>query len=143
MKKILSVIFLLFVVLSLSSCFKINKSLKLSFPLEDITSIDIYYLEEEMGLELREELEPIYSVPRDDIAAVAETLENVRYRKTVIIAPVDYNIIFARGYAVCIEYSNGEYDVFSSRGEARKNGFYPDEYIGEKPWDDMIKSFMQ
>ena len=143
MKRTLTLILTFLMILSLCSCFKINKCLKLSFPTEEITSICIYYLEEETALDTLWEMVPVYNVPRDNIPAFAQNLETVRYRKTVIIAPVDYAKIFAPGYAVCIEYTNGEYDVFASRGEKTKNGFYPDEYIGDSSWNEIIESFMK
>ena len=146
MKKLLICIVTLILVLSLSSCFSINKNLRIIGDSEDITSINIYYIDatdEEIVQETIDEYEPIYSVPDDEFVAFADKMETIIYKKKYILVPVDYRIVFAPGYIVCIEFSDGMREIFSEQGTLTHNGYYPEKYNGDLSWTEEIESLIK
>ena len=145
MKKLLICIITLILVFSLSSCVSINKKLRIIGNTEDIIAIDVYYIDvtdEEIVPETIDEYEPVYSVPADELVAVANKMETIIYKKYFIIVPVDYSIVFAPGYIVCIEFSDGMREIFSEQGTLTHNGFYPEKYNGALSWAEEIESFI-
>ena len=144
-KKMFVYISSLILVFSLSSCISINKKLKIIGNIDDITAIDIYYIDikdEEIVQDTIDEYEPIYSVPANDFVAFANKLETIVYKKNYIFAPVDYKKVFAPGYIVCIEFSDGEREIFSEQGTLTHNGYYPEKYNGSLSWTEEIESFI-
>ena len=80
MKKSLICIVTLILVFSLSSCISINKKLKIIGNTEDITAIDVYYIDitdEEIVPDTIDEYEPVYSVPADELVAFANKIETI------------------------------------------------------------------
>ena len=145
MKKALICITALMLVFSLSSCFAINKKLRIIGDTDEITSIDVYYIDitdKEITLDTIDEYEPIYSVPANEWGSFADKMETIIYKKYYIIVPVDYSIIFAPGYIVCIEFSDGMCEIFSEQGTLTHNGFYPEKYNGSLSWAEEIESFI-
>ena len=145
MKKALICITALMLVFSLSSCFAINKKLRIIGDTDEITSIDVYYIDitdKEITLDTIDEYEPIYSVPANEWGSFADKMETIIYKKYYIIAPVDYSIVFAPGYIVCIEFSDGMREIFSEQGTLTHNGFYPEKYNGSLSWAEEIESFI-
>ena len=146
MKKILICITALILVFSLSSCIPINKKLRIIGKNEDITAIDVYYIsetDEHITPDTIDEYEPIYSVPSTDLVAFAEKMETIVYKKDYIFVSVYYSKIFAPGYIVCIEFSDGEREIFSEKGTLTHNGYYPEEYNGPLSWAEEIESFIK
>ena len=132
-------------VFSLSSCFAINKKLRIIGDTDEITSIDIYYIDitdKEITLDTIDEYEPIYSVPANEWGSFADKMETIIYKKYFIIVPVDYSVLFAPGYIVCIEFSDGMREIFSEQGTLTHNGFYPEKYNGPLSWAEEIESFI-
>ena len=145
MKKALICITALMLVFSLSSCFAINKKLRIIGDTDEITSIDVYYIDitdKEITLDTIDEYEPIYTVPANEWGSFADKMETIIYKKYYIIAPVDYSIVFAPGYIVCIEFSDGMREIFSEQGTLTHNGFYPEKYNGSLSWAEEIESFI-
>ena len=145
MKKALICITALMLIFSLSSCFAINKKLRIIGDTDEITSIDVYYIDitdKEITLDTIDEYEPIYSVPANEWGSFADKMETIIYKKYFIIVPVDYNIVFAPGYIVCIEFSDGMREIFSEQGTLTHNGFYPEKYNGALSWAKEIESFI-
>ena len=145
MKKALICITALMLVFSLSSCFAINKKLRIIGDTDEITSIDVYYIDitdKEITLDTIDEYEPICSVPANEWGSFADKMETIIYKKYYIIAPVDYSIVFAPGYIVCIEFSDGMREIFSEQGTLTHNGFYPEKYNGSLSWAKEIESFI-
>lgn len=145
MKKALICITALMLVFSLSSCFAINKKLRIIGDTDEITSIDVYYIDitdEEITLDTIDEYEPIYSVPANEWGSFADKMETIIYKKYFIIVPVDYSVLFAPGYIVCIEFSDGMREIFSEQGTLTHNGFYPEKYNGSLSWAEEIESFI-
>lgn len=145
MKKALICITALMLVFSLSSCFAINKKLRIIGDTDEITSIDVYYIDttdKEITSDTIDEYEPIYSVPANEWGSFADKMETIIYKKYFIIVPVDYNIVFAPGYIVCIEFSDGMREIFSEQGTLTYNGFYPEKYNGPLSWAEEIESFI-
>ena len=145
MKKALICITALMLVFSLSSCFAINKKLRIIGDTDEITSIDVYYIDitdKEITLDTIDEYKPIYSVPANEWGSFADKMETIIYKKYYIIAPVDYSIVFAPGYIVCIEFSDGMREIFSEQGTLTHNGFYPEKYNGSLSWAEEIESFI-
>ncbi len=146
MKKILICITALILIFPLSSCIPINKKLRIIGNTEDITSIDVYYIDvtdEDIIPDTIDEYEPVYSVPATELVAFANKMETIVYKKNYILAPVDYTKIFAPGYIVCIEFSDGIREVFSEKGTLTHNGYYPEEYNGPLSWTEEIESFIK
>ena len=146
MKKPLISIFTLILVFSLSSCISINKKLRIIGDTEDITSIDVYYIDvtnEEIILDTIDKYEPVYSVPANKLSSFADKMEPIVYKKKYILAPVDYSIVFAPGYIVCIEFSDGEREIFSEQGTLTHNGYYPEKYNGSLSWTEEIESLIK
>ena len=145
MKKALICITALMLVFSLSSCFAINKKLRIIGDTDEITSIDVYYIDitdKEITLDTIDEYEPIYSVPANEWGSFADKMETIIYKKYFIIVPVDYSVLFAPGYIVCIEFSDGMREIFSEQGTLTHNGFYPEKYNGPLSWAEEIESFI-
>lgn len=145
MKKALICITALMLIFSLSSCFAINKKLRIIGDTDEITSIDVYYIDitdKEITSDTIDEYEPIYSVPANEWGSFADKMETIIYKKYFIIVPVDYNIVFAPGYIVCIEFSDGMREIFSEQGTLTHNGFYPEKYNGALSWAKEIESFI-
>ena len=146
MKKLLICIITLILVFSLSSCISINKKLRIIGNTEDIIAIDVYYIDvtnEEIVTKTIDEYEPVYSVPADEWVAFANKMETIIYKKNYIIVPVDYSVVFAPGYIVCIKFSNGEREIFSEQGTLTHNGYYPEKYNGPLSWAEEIESFIK
>ena len=146
MKKLLICIITLMLVFSLSSCISINKRLRIIGNTEDIIAIDVYYIDvtnEEIVTKTIDEYEPVYSVPADEWVAFANKMETIIYKKNYIIVPVDYSVVFAPGYIVCIKFSNGEREIFSEQGTLTHNGYYPEKYNGPLSWAEEIESFIR
>ena len=146
MKKLLICIITLILVFSLSSCISINKKLRIIGNTEDIIAIDVYYIDvtnEKIGTETIDEYEPVYSVPADELVAFANKMETIIYKKNYIIVPVDYSVVFAPGYIVCIKFSDGEREIFSEQGTLTHNGYYPEKYNGPLSWAEEIESFIR
>ena len=132
-------------VFSLSSCFAINKKLRIIGDTDEITSIDVYYIDitdKEITLDTIDEYEPIYSVPANEWGSFADKMETIIYKKYFIIVPVDYSVLFAPGYIVCIEFSDGMREIFSEQGTLTHNGFYPEKYNGSLSWAEEIETFI-
>ena len=146
MKKVLICITALMLVFSLSSCFAINKKLRIIGDTDEITSIDVYYIDitdKEITLDTIDEYEPIYSVPANEWGSFTDKMETIIYKKYFIIVPVDYSVLFAPGYIVCIEFSDGMREIFSEQGTLTHNGgFYPEKYNGPLSWAEEIESFI-
>ena len=145
MKKALICITALMLVFSLTSCFAINKKLRIIGDTDEITSIDVYYIDitdKEITLDTIDEYEPIYSVPANEWGSFADKMETIIYKKYFIIVPVDYSVLFAPGYIVCIEFSDGMREIFSEQGTLTHNGFYPEKYNGPLSWAEEIESFI-
>lgn len=145
MKKVLICITALMLVFSLSSCFAINKKLRIIGDTDEITSIDVYYIDitdKEITSDTIDEYEPIYSVPANEWGSFADKMETIIYKKYFIIVPVDYSVLFAPGYIVCIEFSDGMREIFSEQGTLTHNGFYPEKYNGPLSWAEEIESFI-
>ena len=145
MKKALICITALMLVFSLSSCFAINKKLRIIGDTDEITSIDVYYIDitdKEITLDTIDEYEPIYSVPANEWGSFADKMETIIYKKYFIIVPVDYSVLFAPGYIVCIEFSDGMREIFSEQGTLTHNGFYPEKYNGSLSWAEEIETFI-
>lgn len=145
MKKALICITALLLVFSLSSCFAINKKLRIIGDTDEITSIDVYYIDitdREITSDTIDEYEPIYSVPANEWGSFADKMETIIYKKYFIIVPVDYSVLFAPGYIVCIEFSDGMREIFSEQGTLTHNGFYPEKYNGPLSWAEEIESFI-
>ena len=145
MKKVLICITALMLVFSLSSCFAINKKLRIIGDTDEITSIDVYYIDitdKEITFDTIDEYEPIYSVPANEWGSFADKMETIIYKKYFIIVPVDYSVLFAPGYIVCIEFSDGMREIFSEQGTLTHNGFYPEKYNGPLSWAEEIESFI-
>ena len=146
MKKALICITALMLVFSLSSCFAINKKLRIIGDTDEITSIDVYYIDitdKEITSDTIDEYEPIYSVPANEWGSFADKMETIIYKKYYIIAPVDYKIVFAPGYIVCIEFSDGMREIFSEQGTLTHNGFYTQKYNGPLSWAEEIESLIR
>ena len=145
MKKLLICIITLILVFSLSSCISINKKLRIIGNTEDIIAIDVYYIDvtnEKIVTKTIDEYEPVYSVPADELVAFANKMETIIYKKNYIIVPVDYSVLFAPGYIVCIEFSDGMREIFSEQGTLTHNGFYPEKYNGSLSWAEEIETFI-
>ena len=69
-------------------------------------------------------------------------METIIYKKYFIIVPVDYSVLFAPGYIVCIEFSDGMREIFSEQGTLTHNGFYPEKYNGSLSWAEEIETFI-
>ena len=146
MKKLLICIITLILVFPLASCISINKKLRIIGNTEDIISIDVYYIDvtdEVVVLDEIDEYEPIYSVPTNELVAFANKMETIVYKKNYILAPVDYGKVFAPGYIVCIEFFDGEREIFSEQGTLTHNGYYPEKYNGPLSWTEEIESFIR
>ncbi len=142
MKKILICAITTVLVFSLASCVPINKNLNIIGDIEDITAIDVYYIDttdENIVSDTLDEYEPVYSVPSGDISAFAKDLETIVYKKYYCIIPTDYIRIFAPGYIVSIEFSDGKREIFSQKGTLTHNGYYPEEYSGPLSWKEEIE----
>lgn len=145
MKKLLSCISTLILIFCLSSCISLNKNLKIIGNIDEITSIDVYYIDatEDVTIDIIDEYEPIYSVPANELVDFANKMETIIYKKDYPLAPVDYSEVFAPGYIVCIEFSDGMREIFSEKGSKTHNGYYPEEYNGSFTWAEEIESFIR
>lgn len=146
MKKSLVFISALILVFSLSSCISINKKLRIIGDSEDITSIDVYYVDATVGeivSDTIDEYEPVYSVPSNELVDFADKMETIVYKKKYILAPVDYQKVFAPGYIVCIEFSDGKREIFSEQGTLTHNGYYPEKYNGPLSWEEEIETLIK
>ncbi|MBQ3016629.1 MAG: hypothetical protein IJD79_07610 [Clostridia bacterium] len=146
MKKILICAIATVLVFSLASCIPINKKLNIIGDIEDITAIDVYYIDitdEKIVSDTLDEYESVYSVPAGDISDFAKEMETIVYKKYYCIIPIDYIRVFAPGYIVCIEFSDGEHEIFSQKGTLTHNGYYPEEYSGPLSWEEEIESLIK
>ena len=146
MKKILICAIATVLVFSLASCIPINKKLNIIGDIEDITAIDVYYIDitdENIVSDTLDEYEPVYSVPAGDISDFAKEMEKIVYKKYYCIIPIDYIRVFAPGYIVRIEFSDGEHEIFSQKGTLTHYGYYPEEYSGPLSWEEEIESLIK
>ena len=148
MKKLIICIAVLILIFSLSSCISINKKLRIIGDTEDITFIDVYNIDvtdEYISLNTIDEYEPVYSVPTNELVAFANKMETIVYKKKypIVPVPIDYNVVFASGYIVCIGFSDGEREIFSEQGAMTHNGYYPEKYNGSLSWAEEIESFIR
>ena len=145
MKRLLVCVTSLILAFSLCSCISVNKKLNIIGNTEDITSIDVYYIDvtdEDITADTIDDYSPVYSVPANELVDFADKMETIVYKKNYILAPVDYVKIFAPGYIVCIEFSDGIREIFSEQGTLTHNGYYPEKYNGSLSWAEEIESFI-
>ena len=145
MKRLLVCVTSLILAFSLCSCISVNKKLNIIGNTEDITSIDVYYFDvtdEDITADTIDDYSPVYGVPANELVDFADKMETIVYKKNYILAPVDYVKIFAPGYIVCIEFSDGIREIFSEQGTLTHNGYYPEKYNGSLSWAEEIESFI-
>ena len=127
MKRVLTLIFAIFMIFLLSSCkITIEKEMELGGDINDIVAIRIYEVEREeyIGsqiddsvLDIRDQCEPVYILKDEEVEAFISELLTLEYaRDEIIPLHVDYAHLFAPGYVVFIEYACTGCDVFAEKG---------------------------
>jgi hypothetical protein len=127
MKKALTLMLAVFVILQLSACkVTIEKEMALGGDVNDIVAISIYEVEgeeyigseaDDSVLDIRSECEPICVLEGEEIAAFVGELLALEYaRDEIFPLHVDYAHLFAPGYVVFIEYSCTGCDVYAEKG---------------------------
>ena len=160
MKRVLTLIFAIFMIFQLSSCkITIEKEMELGGDINDIVAIKIYEVEREeyIGsqiddsvLDIRDQYEPVYILNDEEIDAFVSELLTLEYaRDEIIPLHVDYAHLFAPGYVVLIEYACTGCDVFAEMG-IYTHGHYDggigyiyshDDCRGDVSFDEFIEKF--
>ncbi len=120
MKRTVSLLLMIAVLLSLTGCFvNVNKSFDLTKTAGDIRSIEIYNLVDEwyQGNDISEEYEPVDTVDESRFEEFVGELKGVRFTDTIILIPaaVDPNFSYY-GYVVKVCLDDGGYYMLSAAG---------------------------
>ena len=157
MKKAITLLIGLLLLVCLSSCANIKKEVELSQDRTSVVSIEIYnseraYYEGDIHSFL-EENEPIGVLESEKYSVFLDTLCALEYEEEKVFFPIpmdggcDY-----QGYIIAIVYSDGGYDIFAedglysyaigSDGQGRHKYDHSD-YCGDVKWNDFVKGFIE
>ncbi len=157
MKKLINSLLVFSLIICLSSCATIRKSIELSQEQANIQSIEIYnsdsaYYEGDIHL-FRLENEPIVVLKTEEIPTFIEELNTLEYVEEKIFLPIvmdggyDYD-----GYIIAVVYLDGGYDIVASgglyhyaigkNGQGRHAYDYAD-YCGETPWTSIFEKYIE
>ena len=130
MKKTISLVLVILLLFSLSSCvIKTDKAIELCGYVTDITSIDIYFTDEEYSKPIdtiREDSTPLYAIKKEDEGAFIDRILSLEYEKDVVFLPITYAHVYSNGYIIVINYSSGNFDLIGDTIERQFK--YPSTY---------------
>ena len=157
MKKVITLLISLLLLVCLSSCANVKKEVELSQDRTHVASIEIYnseraYYEGDIHGFL-EENEPIWVLESEKYPVFLDALCALEYEEEKVFFPIpmdggcDY-----QGYMIAIVYSDGGYDIFAedglysyaigSDGQGRHKYDHSD-YCGDVKWNDFVKGFIE
>ena len=157
MKKVITLLISLLLLVCLSSCANVKKEAELSQDRTHVASIEIYnseraYYEGDIHGFL-EENEPIWVLESEKNSDFLDALCAFEYEKEKVFFPIpmdggcDY-----QGYIIAIVYSDGGYDIFAedgsysyaidSDGQGRHKYDHSD-YCGDVAWNDFVEQYIE
>ena len=157
MKKVITLLISLLLLVCLSSCANIKKEVELSQDRTNVVSIEIYnseraYYEGDIHGFL-EENEPIWVLESEKNSDFLDALCAFEYEEEIVFFPIpmdggcDY-----QGYIISIVYSDGGYDIFAedgsysyaigSDGQGRHKYDHSD-YCGDVAWNDFVEQYIE
>ena len=157
MKKAITLLISLLLLVCLSSCANIKKEVELSQDRTNVVSIEIYnsersYYEGDIHGFL-EENEPIWVLESEKNSDFLDALCAFEYEEEKVFFPIpmdggcDY-----QGYIIAIVYSDGGYDIFAedgsysyaigSDGQGRHKYDHSD-YCGDVAWNDFVEQYIE
>ena len=127
MKKLLSLLIAVVSMFAFSGCLRFEDSFVASQSVEQVSYINVYYLEERQ-YELEEFPEPIETLEETEFEPLIQDIEELTYAIAILlIAPAPSPDFSYDGYVVEIKYKDGGYDLVSS--ELRESFFASGELI--------------
>ena len=157
MKKVITLLISLLLLVCLSSCANIKKEVELSQDRTNVVSIEIYnseraYYEGDIHGFL-EENEPIWVLESEKNSDFLDALCAFEYEEEIVFFPIpmdggcDY-----QGYIISIVYSDGGYDIFAedgsysyaigSDGQGRHKYDHSD-YCGDVAWNVFVEQYIE
>lgn len=105
-------------IVSLSGCIIIPLTKYYDISAEEVESVQFYDLRnEESYMGLDPTLEPVYTIPEEDIEAFLEDFSKLEFSDSIIIALAAVDPSFYYGeWVVRINFSNGQYTFYSCGG---------------------------
>ena len=157
MKKVITLLISLLLLVCLSSCANIKKEVELSQDRTNVVSIEIYnseraYYEGDIHGFL-EENEPIWVLESEKNSDFLDALCAFEYEEEKVFFPIpmdggcDY-----QGYIIAIVYSDGGYDIFAEDGsysyaiDSDGQGRYKYDhfdYCGDVAWNDFVEQYIE
>ena len=160
MKKLLTTMLFVVIMLSLCSCGKIDKSITFSGECYQTLEVEIYYLEKNYNesdvQNLRDENTPVCVLNNladdgDLISDLMSEISSLAFSQEVIYFPAAVDWIYAyEGYVICVVYPNG-YDLIAENGQfyysfdkkGNENYKYGHcDYSGETEWSDIVEKYV-
>lgn len=156
MKKTISLGLVILLLVSLSSCvIKTDKAIELCGYVTDITSIDIYFTDEEYSKPIdtiREDSTPLYTIKKEDEGAFIDRILSLEYEKDVVFLPITYAHVYSNGYIIVINYSSGNFDLIAESGllscviesdGSESYSYDNSSYCGECSWSSFIEEYIK
>jgi len=156
-KKIISLIFSLVLVVGLISCATVKTGVELSQERTNVASIEIYHLHRayyEGDIHaLRKTNEPISVLNAEQYSPFLNRLCLLEFEKDVAFFPIpmdggcDYE-----GYVIAIVYADGGYDIVAQKGsysyavgedEQGKHKYDHSDYCGEQSWNEFVEEYIK
>ena len=114
MKKLLSLLIAVVSMFAFSGCLRFEDSFVASQSVEQVSYINVYYLEERQ-YELEGFPEPIETLEETEFEPLIQDIEELTYAIAILlIAPAPSPDFSYDGYVVEIKYKDGGYDLVSS-----------------------------
>jgi len=157
MKKAITLLISLLLLVCLSSCANIKKEVELSQDRTNVASIEIYnseraYYERDIHGFL-EENEPIWVLESEKNSDFLDALCAFEYEEEKVFFPIpmdggcDY-----QGYIIAIVYSDGGYDIFAEDGSysyaigsdgKERHKYDHSDYCGDVAWNDFVEQYIE
>ena len=159
MKKVITLLISLLLLVCLSSCANVKKEVELSQDRANVKSIEIYnseraYYEGEIHTFL-EENEPVSVLESENFTVFLDTLCALKFEEEKVFfpTPMDGGYDYS-GYIVAIVYSDGGYDIFaegglysyavSSDGQGRHKYDHSNYCVcDDVAWNDFVKEYIE
>ena len=157
MKKVMTLLISLLLLVCLSSCANVKKEVELSQDRTNVKSIEIYhskraYYEGDIHGFL-EENEPIGALKPENNSDFLDALCALEYKEEIVFfpTPMDGGYDY-QGYIIAIIYLDGGYDIFAedgsysyaigSDGQGRHKYDHSD-YCGDVAWNDFVEQYIE
>ena len=150
MKKILCLSVLLFVIMCTSSCVTFHNEFERLEDVENIESIEVYFIdwEEELYLQdIPESMQPIEIFDKDVYDGLIQDLESFDFKSILIIGAANDPSWYIYGFVFKIIYSSGAYQVVSNCGTVYT--YYSKEQskafhgvVSKETWNELVKKYI-